>query len=164
MVKSGKVGNFIYLKSYHNSCYVTSFEARDGKVQRFLHAIINSLADQAVEVNGSAEELDMTLSQQRDVSVGWWGVDKGPQVLALLSEAFVQHDATSQVLVVAINLFAQLVNKLVEAQVDLGLDFIVEKLLLKHSERVVSTVVIQVQWVKHALHVRRVFGRENVVC
>ena len=41
------------------------------------------------------------------------------QVLALLAKSLVQHDCAGQVLVVRVDLLTQLVNKLVEAKVDL---------------------------------------------
>ena len=46
-------------------------------------------------------------------------MDDDVEVLALLAKPFVQHDGASQVLVVVVDLLAQLVDELVEAQVDL---------------------------------------------
>lgn len=85
---------------------------------------------------------------------------------------------------VGVNLLAQFVHELIKAQVDLRLNFIVQKLLLEHGESVMSTVIIQVQGVENApedeeqgldfklkvkynkilLHVGRVFGLQDVVC
>jgi len=47
------------------------------------------------------------------------------------------------------NLFAQFVNKLVKAQIDFSLEFIVEKLLMEHVECIVRTVIVQIQWIQH---------------
>ena len=57
---------------------------------------------------------------------------------------------SGQVFVVGEDLFAELVDELVEAEVDLGLDLVVEELLPEAGERVVAGVVVQVQWVQHA--------------
>ena len=48
------------------------------------------------------------------------------------------------------SLLAQLVDELVEAEVDLGLDLVVEVLLAEHGEGVVGAVVVQVQGVQDA--------------
>ena len=52
--------------------------------------------------------------------------------------------------VVGVDLFAQLVDELVEAQVDLSLDLVVQELLLEDGQRVVGAVVVQVQRVEDA--------------
>jgi len=54
------------------------------------------------------------------------------------------------------DLIAELVDELIEAEVDLGLHLVVEELLLEDVEGVEGGVVVQVQRVQHALHVRRV--------
>ncbi len=56
------------------------------------------------------------------------------------------------------DLIAELVDELIEAEVDLGLHLVVEELLLEDVEGVEGGVVVQVQRVQHALHVRRVLG------
>ena len=53
-------------------------------------------------------------------------------------------------LVVGIDLFAQLVDKLIKAQVDLGINLVVQKLLFEDGQRVVGAVVVQVQRVEDA--------------
>ena len=70
--------------------------------------------------------------------------------MALLFEPLVQEDAARQVLVVGVDLLAELVDELVEAQVDLGLDLVVEKLLLEHGERVVRAVVVKIERIENA--------------
>ena len=53
-------------------------------------------------------------------------------------------------LVVGVDLLAELVDELVEAEVDLGLDLVVEVLLAEHGEGVVRAVVVQVEGVQDA--------------
>ena len=53
-------------------------------------------------------------------------------------------------LVICVDLFTELVDKLVKAQVDLSLYLVVQELLLEHRQGVVGTVVVQVQWVENA--------------
>ena len=84
-----------------------------------MEAIVDPLGDEPVEVNGPAKESDMTLPEQSYVTIGRRAVDDDVEVLALLAKPFVQHDGASQVLVVVVDLLAQLVDELVEAQVDL---------------------------------------------
>ena len=76
-------------------------------------------------------------------------VDERSQGLALLPESLVEEDAAGEVLVVGVDLLAELVDELVEAEVDLGLDLVVEVLLAEHGERVVRAVVVQVQRVQN---------------
>ena len=57
-------------------------------------------------------------------------------------------------LVVGIDLFAQLVDKLIKAQVDLGFNLVVQKLLFEDGQRVVGAVVVQVQRVEDAPKIR----------
>ena len=76
-------------------------------------------------------------------------VDECSQRLALLPESLVEEDAAGEVLVVGVDLLAELVDELVEAEVDLGLDLVVEVLLAEHGECVVGAVVVQVQRVQH---------------
>ena len=52
--------------------------------------------------------------------------------------------------VVCVDLFAQFVDELVEAEVDLSLDLVVQELLLEDGQRVVGAVVVQVQRVEDA--------------
>ena len=60
------------------------------------------------------------------------------------------HPPAGLLLVVAEDLLAEFEDELVEAEVDLRLDLVVEKLLAKVRERVVRRVVVQVQGVQHA--------------
>ena len=53
-------------------------------------------------------------------------------------------------LVVRVDLLAELVDKLVEAEVDLGLDLVVEILLAEDGQSVVGAVVVQVQRIEYA--------------
>lgn len=54
----------------------------------------------------------------------------------------------SQVFVVVEYLFAEFVDKLIEHQVDLGLDLIVEKLLVEVVQSIVCTVAVQIQGIE----------------
>ena len=63
-------------------------------------------------------------------------------------------------LVVEEDLLAQLKHELVKAEIDLGLDLVVEELLAEVRQGVVSRVVIQVKRVQHA----PVVEREYVCC
>ena len=131
----------------HDACEVAGLEARDRQVQGLLEAVVDPLADEPVEVDGAAEQLDVALAEQRDVAVRVRVGDVRAQGLALLPEPLVQQDAAGQVLVVGVDLLAQLVDELVEAEVHLGLDFVVEELLSEHGEGVVGRVVVEIQWV-----------------
>ena len=72
-------------------------------------------------------------------------MDEGSEILALLSESFIKHDAASQLFIIGIDLLAQLVDKLVKAKVDFSFDFVIQELLFKDSQSVVSTIVVQIQ-------------------
>ena len=65
--------------------------------------------------------------------------------MALLSEPFIKHDAASQLFIIGIDLLAQLVDKLVKAKVDFSFDFVIQELLFKNSQSVMSTIVVQIQ-------------------
>ena len=95
--------------------------------------------------------------------VRWGACDIGAQPLALLPEPLIQQDRASHVLVVCVHLLAQLVDKLVEAEVHLSLHLVIQELLAEHGERVEGRVVVEVERVEHALHVRGVLGVEDVV-
>ena len=58
------------------------------------------------------------------------------------------HPPCCQVLVVLEDLFAELVDELVEAEVHLGLYLVVEELLLEVVQGIVGTVTVQVQRVQ----------------
>ena len=66
--------------------------------------------------------------------------------------------------VVGVDLFAQLVDELVEAEVDLGLDLVVQELLLEDGQRVVGAVVVQVQRVEDAPKMEQKLVRSWVRC
>lgn len=55
----------------------------------------------------------------------------------------------SKLLVMSKNLFTQLVDKLIKAQVDFSFHFVVQKLFTENCQRVVSTVVVQIQWIQN---------------
>lgn len=79
-----------------------------------------------------------------------WVGDVCSQRLAFLPEPLVQQDAAGQVFVIGVDLLAELVHKLIEAEVDLGLNLVVEELLPEHGEGVVSGVVVEIQWIQNA--------------
>ena len=97
------------------------------------------------------------------IPVGWGAGDVSAQPLALLPEPLVQQDRPGHVLVVRVHLLTQLVDKLVEAKVHLSLHLVIEELLAEHSERIEGRVVVEVEGVEDALHVRGVLGVEDVV-
>lgn len=67
----------------------------------------------------------------------------------------------SQVLIVSKYLVTQFVCKLVEAQVDFSLHFIIEKLFFELSEGIECTVVVQVQRVQYTSEEKKK-RKENV--
>ena len=47
---------------------VVGLEAGDGEVERLLEAVVDALADEAVQVDGAAQELHVALPEQGHVS------------------------------------------------------------------------------------------------
>ena len=47
---------------------VARLEPGDGEVERLLEAVVDALADEAVQVDGATEELDVALPEQGHVS------------------------------------------------------------------------------------------------
>jgi len=47
--------------THHNPCDVACFKLADCQIQRFLHIGIDALCDELVEVDGSAQQLDVSL-------------------------------------------------------------------------------------------------------
>ena len=62
------------------------------------------------------------------------------------------HLPAGQMLVICKNLLAQLVDKLVKAQIDFGFDFVVQELFPEDGQGVVGAVVVQIQGKEDALH------------
>lgn len=89
----------------------------------------------------------MSLLQQGFIAIRAWPGKIDAQSGQIGSKSLVKCNTGGHLLVVAEDLLRQLVDKLIEAQVNFGLYFIVEKLLLELSQRVVSRVIVQVQWV-----------------
>ena len=73
----------------------------------------------------------------------------GSHDLALLFESLVKHYTSSQMLVIAIDLFTEFVHKLVKAKIHLSLNFIIKKLFSENCQRIVCTVVIQIQGIQN---------------
>ena len=73
----------------------------------------------------------------------------GSHDLALLFESLIKHYASSQMLVIAIDLFTEFVHKLVKAKIHLSLNFIIKKLFSENCQRIVCTVVIQIQGIQN---------------
>ena len=73
----------------------------------------------------------------------------GSHDLALLFESFIKHYTSSQMLVIAIDLFTEFVHKLVKAKIHLSLNFIIKKLFSENCQRIVCTVVIQIQGIQN---------------
>jgi len=59
-----------------------------------------------------------------------------------------QYSPAGKLFVVSKDLLTKFVYKLVKAQVDLGLDFVVQELLPEYCEGVVSAVVVQIKGVQ----------------
>jgi hypothetical protein len=128
---------------------VGTLEPTNGQLQALLHVGVDALRDQLVQIDGAAQQLDVALLQQRFVAiVARIRLEVVAEHFALEAEALVQIDAAGQLLVVGEDLFAQLVDELVEAEVDLGLDFVVEELLAEDGEGVEGRVVVEVQGVE----------------
>jgi hypothetical protein len=77
---------------------------------------------------------------------------------------FVQHDASSQVFVICIDLFTELVHKLVKAEIDFCFNLIVQELLLEHGEGIVGTVIVQVQGVENTPVGGILLNDQNMTC
>lgn len=56
----------------------------------------------------------------------------------------------SKVFVVGENLFAQLIDELIETQIDFSFDFVVQKLFAENGQRIVSRIVIEIKGEKYA--------------
>jgi hypothetical protein len=54
------------------------------------------------------------------------------------------------VFVVGENLFAQLIDELIETQIDFSFDFVVQKLFAENGQRIVSRIVIEIKGEKYA--------------
>jgi hypothetical protein len=61
------------------------------------------------------------------------------------------------VFVVSIDLLTELVDELVEAEVDLSLNLVVQKLLLEDGQSVMSTVIVQIERIKDTPKEKSVF-------
>ena len=72
---------------------VVGLEPGDSEVERLLEAVVDALADEAVEVDRPPQQLDMSLAQQGLVSVGRRRRDVSAESLALLLEPFVEQNA-----------------------------------------------------------------------
>ncbi len=59
--------------------------------------------------------------------------------------------------VVSIDLLTELVDELVEAEVDLSLNLVVQKLLLEDGQSVMSTVIVQIERIKDTPKEKSVF-------
>ena len=149
--------------SYHNAGDVPGLKSSNGQVERFLEAVVDPLTDETIEVDRPSQQLNMTLTQKRHVAVRRRSCDISSKRLALLLKPLVQQDGSGQVFVITVDLLAQLVNKLIEAEVDLCLHLIVQELLPEHGQRVVRAVIVQIQGVEDALHVGRVLGLEDMI-
>lgn len=68
---------------HHDGSEVLALEAVDGQLQRLVERRRNPLSDEAVEVDGAAEELDVALLQQSLIAVGGGPRDVGTLTLAL---------------------------------------------------------------------------------
>jgi hypothetical protein len=62
----------------------------------------------------------------------------------------VQCLPASKVFVVGENLFAQLIDELIETQIDFSFDFVVQKLFAENGQRIVSRIVIEIKGEKYA--------------
>ena len=67
-------------------------------------------------------------------------------------------------LVVGEYLVREFVGELIEAEINLGLDFIVQKLFLEFVQGVKCRIVVQIQWIQHTLHHGRIFSSQYMVC
>lgn len=54
-----------------------------------------------------------------------------------------------KLLVMSKNLLTQLIDKLIKTQIDFSLHLVVQKLFAENSQRIMSTVVVQVQWIQN---------------
>ena len=55
---------------FDNARDVSSFEPSNGQFETLLHAAIDPLANESVEVNGPTQKLNMSLTEQSHVAVG----------------------------------------------------------------------------------------------
>ena len=59
---------------FDDSGQISGFESRNCQFQGFLHATIDPLTDETVQINGTAQKLNMALTQKTDVPVRRWTV------------------------------------------------------------------------------------------
>ncbi len=70
------------------------------------------------------------------------------QLVEFVSEFLVEQNGRGHLFVGAKYLLAQYVDKLIEAQVDLGLDLVVQVTLAKYGQRIHGRIVVQVKWIE----------------
>lgn len=105
----------------------------------------------------------MALFEERLESIGQWVDDPRSVGGALGAEALVQENASGLMLVVGKHLIAEFVDELIEAEVDFGLEFVVEKLFLDFGERILRGVVVQIQRVENVFHHGRLARFQAVI-
>ena len=83
-------------------------------------------------------------------------------LIELVPEVLIKQNASSCLLVGPEYLLAEHIYKLIEAQVHFGLDLIIQMSLPENSQRIHSSVVVQIQRVEHKLHEGLVLCLQNV--
>jgi len=62
--------------TYHNAGDISRLKSWNGKIQGLEHAVVDALTDETVEVDGTSQELNVTLTKKRHVTIGRWSVDE----------------------------------------------------------------------------------------
>jgi hypothetical protein len=125
---------------------VGGLETADGKVDVLPQLAVHALTDQVVEVDRATQQLEVPLLED-DVVARLGRVESRGAVdeLELLLVGLVQQQAGGLDLEVGVDLFADLEDELIEAQVDLGLDLVVQESLVQRVQRPVGRIVVQIE-------------------
>jgi hypothetical protein len=131
---------------------VGGLETADGKVDVLPQLAVHALTDQVVEVDRATQQLEVPLLED-DVVARLGRVESRGAVdeLELLLVGLVQQQAGGLDLEVGVDLFADLEDELIEAQVDLGLNLVVQESLVQRVQRPVGRIVVQVERVQQEL-------------
>ena len=73
--------------TYDDAGDIARLEPRYRQFKRLEHAVVDSLADETVEVDGTTQKLNVTLSKKCDVTVWRRSVDEWAKDLTFLSES-----------------------------------------------------------------------------
>ena len=131
--------------AYHDTGDVRAAEPTDGGVETRQNCLVDSLSQQPVDVNASAQQVHLALAHQRGVPI--WGrvMHMKADLCRFGSEALVQQQGRSVLLVVAEDLSGQFEHELIKRQVGFCFDLVIEKTTAEREEGTSGRVVIKIQ-------------------